>query len=143
MYFYRVCFITNYLPCAIEHLDSPPFFGLGIGVAHLFLFLCCVFCFVLFVFVLSLLSNFTNISGRPLFILDSIYLFSGVCLRIYIILVKKTTDDKDRVLHLKDMMICCWFKYDHYIGSIRDILCITILCFVSLAQYGKQINSIS
>ena len=105
-------------------------------------FLCCVFCFVLFVFVLSLLYNFTSISGSPLFILDNICLFSGECLRIYIILAKKQETRKTECFILKTW----WYVVDLNMIIIlaqSETVFVLLYCALCLAQYDKQIHSIS
>jgi len=67
-----MCYVINYktrrgsykkqkLLTLHNHLGSPPVFG-GVGVAHLFSFLCCVFCFVCLLPV-SCVPNIASCSG--------------------------------------------------------------------------------
>ena len=132
-----ICTFTTYAllqatyPALWSTLIHPRFFG-GLGSVVL---IC--FCFCVVFFVLFCLSSFclfctilpVSLEVHCLFLITFVYSVANAWESTSF--WQKTTDKKDRVLHLKDMMICCWFKYDHYIGSIRDSLCITILCFVS------------
>jgi hypothetical protein len=88
-----------------EHLSSLPVFG-GVRVAHLFIFLCCVF--VLFVFVLCLVYSMLPLSlDCPLLISPTV--FSNVYLH------------QDCLSSNRSCCSCHWIKLPIYIRESSNV----------------------